>query len=276
VVGLVIALLPSAENSESLIAGIRVLPSARRRGVGSALLRTMLEDPTLIAGRNRLIGVDVVRESDGDRWAAALGFERTQERVLQVLPVAELDPARWDLPVPSGFAFSAWSGTAPDGLVAQYALARSAMADAPVGDSSLREPEWTVERIREREAFERESGRDLWVVAAVEVASGRVVGMTEMIGYPDQDAVTYQQDTVVIGEFRGNGLGRAMKAAMMRTLSGARPRVERVETFTAADNAHMIRVNHGLGYVTTRRMATVEVGIAEVSERVRARRPRPG
>lgn len=177
IVGLVIASLPSAENAESVIAQVRVLPAARRRGVGVALLRAMLSDATLTAGRSRLVGSDVVGGSEGDRWAAGLGFKRTQERVLQVLPVSELDLARWDGPSPDGFTLEVWAGAAPEHLVADYALARSAMADAPVGRSSLRAPEWTVERVRERERFERESGRDLWVVAALDVASGRIVGL---------------------------------------------------------------------------------------------------
>ena len=165
IVGLVIAHLPLAENTEAVIASVRVLSASRRQGIGSALLRTMLNDTALATGRSRLVGSDVAGGSDGDRWAAGLGFKRTQERVLQVLPVTEVDSARWDVPSPRGFALKAWSGAAPESLVADYARARSAMTDAPVGNSSLRTPEWTVERVREREAFEREAGREQWVVA---------------------------------------------------------------------------------------------------------------
>ncbi|MBR7839640.1 GNAT family N-acetyltransferase [Actinospica durhamensis] len=270
VIGLIIAQLPSEENAQAVVASVRVLPAVRGRGVGSGLLRAMVDDTALIAGRSRLVGFDVVGGSAGDRWAAGLGFERTQERVLQVLHVAELDSARWNIPVSAGFFLEAWSGAAPERLVAQYALARSAIADAPTGDSSLREPQWTAQRVREHEAFEREAGRDLWVVAAVEDASSRIVGMTEMSGYPEQATVTSQRDTAVLAEFRGNGLGRAIKAAMMRTLSTARPHLERVLTTTASDNKYMIAVNHDLGYVTARRMVTIEGAISEVRSRLGA------
>lgn len=92
-----------------------------------------------------------------------------------------------------------------------------------------------------------------------------------MIGYPEQAAVTFQQDTVAVAEFRGNGLGRAMKAAMMRMLLTERPRLERIETATAADNKYMIKVNHDLGYVTTQTMATIEAEITVVRSCLAAR-----
>jgi hypothetical protein len=93
---------------------------------------------------------------------------------------------------------------------------------------------------------------------------------TEMTGFPEQAAVTFQQDTAVIAGFRGHGLGRAMRAVMMRMLATERPRLERVETTTAADNNYMIKVNHELGYVTTRSVATMEAAISEVRSRLAA------
>lgn len=271
VVGLVIAYQPLTENTDAVMAETRVLPEARRQGAGAALLEAMLSDSTFTAGRTRVVGFDVAVGGDGEDWAAGLGFKRTLERVIQALPVPQIDPQRWHVPVPDGFALEAWLGSAPENLVVEYARARTAIADAPVGESSVQQPEWTVQRVREREAFERQAGRDQWVVAAKEVASGRIVGMTEMAGYPKQDTVAFQQDTAVLAEFRGNGLGRAMKAAMMRNLLAARPRLQRVETTTAADNSYMIKVNHDLGYVTTRRVATFEATITDIRSHLAAR-----
>jgi hypothetical protein len=49
-----------------------------------------------------------------------------------------------------------------------------------------------------------------------------------------------------------------MKAAMMRWITADWPEVERVYTTTAVTNTYMIKVNHALGYQSSREMIWVE------------------
>jgi RimJ/RimL family protein N-acetyltransferase len=56
---------------------------------------------------------------------------------------------------------------------------------------------------------------------------------------------------------RGHGLGRAVKAHVLRWLLADRPALESVETGTDAANAPMIRVNEQLGFVTDREVVVV-------------------
>jgi RimJ/RimL family protein N-acetyltransferase len=165
------------------------------------------------------------------------------------------------VPVPAGYRLERWSAAAPDRLVASYAAARSAMTDAPAGDSTFQFPQWTVDSVRSAETVCRERGVDRPVVVAVEPA-GNVVGVTEVEIYPGQPELVVQQDTVVVPAHRGHGLGRALKAAMMRWLLTERPGIGQVVTNTAAANRHMIQVNDQIGYTTTRIMVDVEADVA--------------
>jgi GNAT superfamily N-acetyltransferase len=78
--------------------------------------------------------------------------------------------------------------------------------------------------------------------------SGRLAGFTEIavpLGAPES---VWQHDTLVMREHRGHGLGYALKVANLRALAGECPAARRVNTWNAAENAHMIAVNEEIGF----------------------------
>jgi RimJ/RimL family protein N-acetyltransferase len=58
----------------------------------------------------------------------------------------------------------------------------------------------------------------------------------------------FQMLTAVTREHRGHRLGLLVKIAMLELLAAEEPQVERIETFNAESNGHMIAVNEALGY----------------------------
>jgi RimJ/RimL family protein N-acetyltransferase len=181
-----------------------------------------------------------------------------------MLHVRDTDPACWEVPVPSGFRLAQWADAAPEELVVAFAAARNAIADAPIGDSSYEHRAWTVERVRQAEADVRESGDVSRVVAAVHEESGAVAALTGLQLRPGRTDLSWQGDTAVVHDFRGHGLGRAVKAAMMRWVLADVPDLERVVTNTAADNASMIRVNEQIGYVHYADIGVFEASVEQV------------
>ncbi|MFF4953189.1 GNAT family N-acetyltransferase [Streptomyces chattanoogensis] len=122
----------------------------------------------------------------------------------------------------------------------------------------------------------RETGESHRYVVAVDERSGAVAGFTKIAFVPQQWSHCYQEDTAVLPEFRGLGLGRAIKASMMCWLTADFPRLEQVHTMTTSDNLHMIRVNAQLGYVTVHGVATVESEVGALEAHLPAAgRPRP-
>jgi GNAT superfamily N-acetyltransferase len=266
IVGLATLTLPEHENLRLTITNVRVAPGSRRQGIGTALLRATLPDAR-DAGRVVVTGQGLKTGADGEKWARALGFRTVQEFALQSLTVADVDPGLWHVAVPAGFRAEQWTGAAPEALVAAYARARTAIADAPTGESSLRFPDWTVDRVRRHEAELRERGDEQRIVIAVHEGTGVVAGLTEMVISHARPTVGYQQETAVLPAYRGRGLGRFVKALQMRRLTAERPDVGWVATNTAADNVHMIRVNQQVGYRTDATVADVEARIDALAPR---------
>lgn len=267
-VGFGLVAFPDQENTDTAFISLEVDLGRRREGIGTAFLKAVL--PLVqAAGRTRLMAMNVTTDgSDGERFALALGAVCTLPGVMQTLEVPSVDRALWDVPAPDGYRLQSWSGPAPEELMASYAVARSAIADKPAQHEDWEEIEWTPERIREDEASFASSGQDYRIAIAVHEATGEVAGFTEIVVRPSAPELAQQIDTAVLKHHRGHGLGRAIKAEMMRRLMAERPEVEQVATTTAAENSYMIAVNHSIGYTNARGLGHFEVSVDDLAARL--------
>ncbi|MEU7477555.1 GNAT family N-acetyltransferase [Lentzea sp. NPDC042327] len=246
--------LPPDENAKIAAGGIEVHPRHRGQGVGTEVLEALLAE-LCARDRETFENLWVPRGSAGEKWAVARGFTVGAHRLWQELRIADVDPALWDVPVPDGYRVQQWTNATPEHLLASVATTRQSIADAPAEGIVLVAPAWTPEQVRAKEALSRAAGVEQRIVVAVH--GDEVVALTEMSLYPSNLTSVYQEDTVVVPAHRGRGLGRVVKAHMLRWLLADRPGLELVETQTNADNVHMIRVNHRLGFVDAREVVTV-------------------
>lgn len=246
---------------------VHVHPDQRRQGIGTAVLRALLAQAHR-DGRTRVVGSGVRVGHGAEAWAAKVGFgEPALRLVQQELTVADVDPAAWEVPVPEGYRLAAWTGPAPEEMLASYAQARHAIEDSAVGNLTWDEPDWSPEMVRREEADFAAQGHEVWVVVAVRAAGGEVAGITQMTVPPTQPVKAFQRDTAVLRDHRGHGLGRAMKAALMRGLIAARPDVTSVVTQTG-DVVNMARINNELGYRTLADYYIVEADVAELEKNI--------
>ncbi|MEC3980589.1 GNAT family N-acetyltransferase [Amycolatopsis sp. H20-H5] len=255
------------ENSEVGLIGISVHPDCRRRGIGTAMLRAALPE-SRARGCRVLESWQVVAGTAGQFWAEGRGFTTVRMIVRQALVVAGTDRSLWDVEAPAGYRLQRWIGVAPDDVIDSYAVARGAIHDAPLGQSDYRWPEWTVERVRAAEAEWRQQGIEQWVVIAIHEKTGAVAGFTEVCVHPRRPDWGYQRDTAVPSAFRGRGLGRCIKACMLRWLVSDCPALERISTTTGADNSRMIRVNREVGFASLRTMVAVQQDLVAVESRM--------
>jgi len=257
--------LPEGSNSGIVQAEVHVHPELRRRGIGTALLRAAMP-AVLAARRGTVLGQPMKPDSAGVPWAAGLGFEVTHSTVMQVLRIPTTPAKLWEAPVPAGYRLTHWTGATPEQLVDSYAVARQAIQDAPLGGTSYRATVWTPAEVRATDRELADAGAEQRVVIAVDAATDQVVGVHVVHNYPHRREIGYIHDTSVLAAHRGHGLGRAMKAAMMRRLSDQRPEIELICTSTATTNTYMIGINHALGYHTARTMNWVETTTARLAE----------
>jgi mycothiol synthase len=158
-----------------------------------------------------------------------------------------------------GYRLHGWMDAAPEELIASYAEARPAIGDAPSQDMDWEDPDWTPQLVRDEEAEYVAAGQEHRVVVAVHESSGEVAGITALLIRPGDPDHARQLDTAVRKTHRGHGLGRAIKAEMMRRLVADRPGLARVSTQTAANNVYMAAVNHSIGYADLRSLAYYEI-----------------
>ncbi|MEP6632385.1 MAG: GNAT family N-acetyltransferase [Lapillicoccus sp.] len=265
--------MPLTESPDRAYVNVWVLPSHRRRGVGSALLRR-IEAVTAEHGRSKLWawslspsgpgpllgartghgGVPV--DAPGARFATAAGFvlqqvERTSRLDVsgdhQGLAHSLAEAQRASSPA---YRVLTWTGFTPPERLDDMAWMSSRMStDAPHGDIAVDEEVWDAERVRSAERLMASDDRYLLTAAAEHIASGRLVAYTLLTVPRAAGRVARQEDTLVTAEHRGHRLGLLVKAANLLRLTEQAPGVPAVYTWNAEENHPMLDVNDQLGFV---------------------------
>ncbi|HEX4087700.1 MAG TPA: GNAT family N-acetyltransferase [Trebonia sp.] len=245
-------MLPDRENRDRAHFWITVQPSSRRRGVGTALLGHAL-DRAAAAGRSVLSG-GAAQGGAGAAFAAHVGATPGLVEARRVLAVGQLPAGRVSAlreqaaRAAAGYSLVSWSGRTPDEYLAKYAEVENAMGDAP-HEAGEENTVWDADRVREQidEVRERQ-GRDVYTLAALHDASGEMAAVTSVERDRDFPQWGHQQITAVTRKHRGHRLGLLVKAAMLDWLAEAEPGIERIVTYNAASNEHMVAINAELGY----------------------------
>jgi GNAT superfamily N-acetyltransferase len=244
--------LPERENRDRGHLWINVRPSSRRRGFGTALLRHAA-DRAATGGRSVLVS-GTLQGSAGAAFATRAGATAGLVDARRVLELGQIPAGRVALlreqaaRAAAGYSLVSWDGRTPDEYLARYAELENAMGDAP-HDAGEEHAVWDADRVREQiDDIRERQGRHVYTLAALHDASGEMAGVTS--AEPDRDfpAWGHQQITAVIRKHRGHRLGLLVKAAMLDWLAVAEPGIERIVTYNAASNDHMVAINAELGF----------------------------
>ena len=229
-----------------------VAEAHRRRGIGTALLRRLVE---IGADDGRVsVGANADEGSAGAAFLAASGLTRRNTAHQNRLRLTDVDVARlheWIARAPeraSGYSLRAWDGPTPDDLVEAFAVCNDVMNSAPRGDLDLEDERMTPDRLRTIEAGRVDIGTTWWTICAIEDASGAFAGFTQLSFPRWRPKLAKQNDTGVDPAHREKGLGRWLKATMLLRLLDEKPEIEQVETWNAGSNAPMLAINHALGF----------------------------
>lgn len=253
VVGSAEMILQLRDNTHLVIFNLGVLPEHRRQGIGGTLL-TEVERLAREHGRRTVItetvwsGAPAATDTSG-AFAVRHGYQdvQTMRRSDLVVDAENLDPR-----APQGYAIETHVGTPPAADVEDRAwLNRRMSTDAPLGGLDMEEQDWDAARMHDVDVRIERMGRGRVSSFARHLESGRLVGFTEIQVPRVSPETAYQGDTLVLHEHRGHGLGRALKVANLIRLRTAYPAVERVRTWNALENTHMLAVNDALGCVTS-------------------------
>ena len=148
----------------------------------------------------------------------------------------------------AGYTLHSWVGAVPDRIALGWeTLSSSLMTEAPTGDREIEPEVADVANLREREAVADKQGRTRVCTAAL-TADGEVAAYTDIEVTPHEPGKAYQWGTLVRTSDRGHRLGLAVKVANLRLLQSHGLDVDRVITWNAEVNSHMIEVNERMGF----------------------------
>lgn len=264
------------ENLNSALLYVEVLEEFSGRGIGLALLR---HAEALAAAEGRTIlqsftehpagfdadGPDVLRPATGTgalpaaargvRFALQAGYRLEQVERFSTMDV-QAHAGGWDALEQQALAKAgeeyellAWTGRCPDSYVEQMAVLMSRMStDVPTGELSYDAEHWDVARVRHVEDIWDRAGLVSLVAAARHRDSGELAAYTVLQLTAAKPWLADQDDTLVAGNHRGHRLGMLVKLLNLRRLRSGFPAVERVVTFNAAENDHMLAINVSLGF----------------------------
>jgi len=257
------------DNLKMGLGDVRVHPDQRRRGIGTALLRAVAAELTA-GGRTILLG-ETDAGGPGDGFARAAGGRIVETDRLSLLRLADVDWAAVRAAATAshpGYRLVSTTGRTPDHLLGSYARAKTAMNDAPHGETDLEDFVFTADRLRAEETSVLDLG-ELRVLFAVHEATGEVAGFSETrVGRQPERA--QQMDTAVVPAHRGSGLGLWMKSAMLLRLRAERPEVAELITGNSTGNRHMLAINERLGFRPWQEINGWQAEVPEVARRLGA------
>lgn len=220
-------------------ATIKVLPEARRQGLGGALLLAMSER----AGVADKVALHIPVASDRPEsldFFGHRGFVEYERAKMVGLDLSgRLAPA---IDPPDGIAITSLAAL-PELVDGVYAVALEAYADVPGGEEPIAAGDLAEFRARD---VERPGIPADGFMLALDQATGRVVGFASLMFIAGQQKQAWHDMTAVARDWRGRGLAGALKRATITwaIVNG----LEELKTGNDVDNAPMRAVNARLGY----------------------------
>ncbi|MGW3344683.1 GNAT family N-acetyltransferase [Nonomuraea rubra] len=225
-----------------------VHPAHRGRGLGSALFEHALG--RMRAHGRTLLLTETLAAGTGARFARKHGMSVALPEARRTLDLRKADWPALERMVPQveGYSLERWIGpTAPE-LLPDLATLMSGMNDAP-RDSGVEDQNYSLERLRYREENMPDIGQTCYTTIARRHSDGAPAAFTRVYLDTDRsDGWAHQSDTAVLRPHRGHRLGLLVKLANLLWLREQEPHLERIITWNATSNSHMLAINEAMGF----------------------------
>ncbi|WP_114858742.1 GNAT family N-acetyltransferase [Azospirillum brasilense] len=273
IVGIVGTFLPNPEqpNIQAALPHLHadgfVLKEWRHRGVGRRLLA---EIHGLMTAHGKTLLTLVTDDTDSHAFLRAIGAD---ERLRSVDSRLALDSVDWTMVEEwhaamrrtlSGLTETIHAGEIPDAeFEAILPLHNALLPDLP--RDRLDQPLIPVTM-----AMAMEWKRNIQFqqvehhMVVLRDADGSVIGFSDVFWHPEITDRVHQIVTGVRRDRRGLGVGKGLKAALLRHVRSARPSVRLMITRNAATNGPMLAINRRLGYAEHKVLGTYQIGVGEL------------
>jgi mycothiol synthase len=245
-----IGVMRTDENQHLGQFSIKLLPEARRQGIGKQLLGEIVavaeaENRTLLMSDTASTvpaGVAFM-----ERIGASVGLEsHVNQLKLAEIPTGLLDT--WIADLAEGFTPCLWEGPYPEENIQEVIDLFDIFNTVPRGSLQMEDFKLTEEQLRYQEESRIKRGVERWSLHLRDNETGKIAGLTELLWNPHKPTFAHQGITAVWPQYRGKRLGRWLKAELLKKLIAERPDVTIVRTENADSNDAMLKINTELGF----------------------------
>lgn len=246
-------ILHMEENAHLAQAYVAVHPAVRRQGLGRRLFASGVAFAQE-TGRRLIIVESNSNCPAGGAFLQAAGAEKGLSMDVVQLDLQEANHALLRTWIERAgerattFEIGCWDGPYPEEALEQVGKVKTAMDEAPMQDLDIEDFKWTPEVLRQLDENMAQRQITRWTFYAREIATGNLVGFTEIFWSPSNPHVGQQGDTGVLNEYKNKGIGRWIKAAMLQKVLAEKPETHYVRTGNATTNEPMRKINQELGF----------------------------
>jgi len=232
---------------------ISVLPEYRQQGLGHQLL-ALIAEATRTKNRRLLMTNTVDRVPGGAAFMQRIGAKKGLEAHTNQLRMDELDQDLINEWIKRGnsnlaeFDLSLWTGVYPEEKLAEIADLIDLTNQQPFDDLEIEDMHMSPDQIRQMEKNMLARGNQRWTFYIVDHETGKFAGYTEVVWNPNRPEILRQDMTGVFPQYRNKGLGRWLKATMLKKVLTDLPQVKYVRTGNADSNTAMLKINKELGF----------------------------
>lgn len=262
------AICRNSDSDLSVWIEIGVRQDHRRRGIGREMLRLIAAE-AVRAGRQLITAQTRSIPVSGDAFMERFGAKIVQRCLTQQLDLTQISSgiiSKWVRNVSesnSSLRFGLWCGAYPAEEMWQIPDLLQTIHDAPHDELVTVDLGWSESEIRQREQALQDSGIERWTGFLRDTSSGRLVAYSEIYVTERSTALADQGDTAVRAEWRGQGLGKWVKAATIESFSRARPQTRYLTTSNAVTNSAILKINEQLGFRRLNTMTTWQLSVSK-------------
>lgn len=264
---------PGHDSNKHLFwADLYVRPEHRRRGIGASWLPLLVE--LMDANGCSVVGIGA-EDAPGHAFLKWMGAEPKLSGAENRLKIADVDwkkVERWINEGPKRSPqtkLQIYDGPLPELMWDDFSPQFSRMLNTiPFEGLEHGEIVITPDHMRDWYARMAISDEHLHTILTRE-ADGSISAITETAMAPHRPTIIEQRFTGVQPEARGRGLGKWIKAAMLRHLHELYPEAQWLVTDNAGSNAPMLAINKSLGFKQFRAATEYQIGRDGLAARVK-------